>query len=400
MAEFPYFRRNRGLASTAIAGVRTRPRALDAVAGLFGLINIWFWAIVGLPTLIAAVYCFGMASDLYQSEVQFIIRAPSKASPLASIAGGLLGGAIGSVGNDDTYAVTDFILSRDAVHRLEAEVNLRAMFDRPEGDAISRFPGALSLGRKDFEALYKAYARFVSVEIDNQSGIATLEVKAYRPEDAQTIARALLTYSEELINTLNDRARKDALTTFEHEVATTQAGIEKVQGELTDYRVKQNMLDPKSAAAGPLELLATLIAQQTTARTQLADLLKNAPHNPQIPLVQTRIASLEKQITDQRAKITGSDNSVATASAEYERLTVDLGLDEKALASAFASREGARLEAQRQQLYLETIVQPGLADYPIYPRRVVNFMVFTVSCLLIYAIAWLLIAAVREHAAA
>ena len=75
-------------------------------------------------------------------------------------------------------------------------------------------------------------------------------------------------------------------------------------------------------------------------------------------------------------------------------------LAEKALASAFTSLEAARLEAQRQQLYLETIAQPNLADYPLYPKRLVSFGMVLVSCLLAYGIAWLLVISAREHAAA
>jgi len=397
MREFPYFWRGRAIASAVTTGIRARPRIIGAFARLAGMINVWFWAIVGIPTLLAAVYFFGLASNLYLSEAQFIVRAPTRAT-LPSI-GALLSGTQ-VPGIEDTYAVTDFIMSRDAVRGLEKEVDLRAVLGRQEGDVFMRFPGALSLGRKDFEALYKAYPRFVSVEIDTQSGIATLGVKAFRAQDAQAIAQALLSSSEQLINELNERARKDALATFEQQVKNTQQHIEKIQDQLTAYRVAQNMLDPKSAAQGPLEVLTKLIGEQTAARTQLADLLKNSPKSPQIGLVKTRIASLEKQIDDQRSRIAGPDNSVATALAEYERLSVELGLDEKALASAFSSLEAARLEAQRQQLYLETIVQPNLADYPVFPKRVTSFAVVTVSCLLIYGICWLLVASVREHAAA
>jgi capsular polysaccharide transport system permease protein len=398
MAEFPYFRRGRGFTSAAAAaGARARPHILDLLRRAAGLINVWFWVIVGLPTIVAAVYFFGMASSLYSSEAQFVVRAPMKGA-IPSI-GALLSGTTSASGSEDTYAVMGFIMSRDAVGRLEKEANLRSVLDRPEGDFVSKFPGLLSYGRRDFEALFKSYSRFVSIEIDGQSGIATLQVKAYRPEDAQLIARDLLAYGEQLINTLNDRARQDALATFEQQVADTQKRIEQVQAQLTAYRIKQNMLDPKSAAEGPSELMTKLIGQQTAARTQLADLQKNSPHSPQIALLQTRITSLDKQITDIRSKITGPADSVASALTEYDRLTVDLGLDEKQLASAFTSLEAARLEAQRQQIYLETITQPNLADYPIFPKRVISFAVVTVSCLLIYSIAWLLIASVREHAA-
>jgi capsular polysaccharide transport system permease protein len=392
------FRRYESVAGTAAVGAGARPRILGQLARLTGLINIWFWAIVGLPTLIAAVYFFGIASSLYLSEVKFIVHAPAKMQ-LGGI-GALLSSAASTPGIEDTYAISDFIMSRDAVSKLDADANLRLLFGRRDGDLLSRFPGVLSFGRNDFEALYKAYSRFVAVEIDSQSGIATIDVKAYRPEDAQKIARNLIAYSEQLVNELNDRAHRDALATFQRQVDEIQKKIETVQAQLTDYRVQQNMLDPKSAAAGPLELVAKLIAQQTAAQTQLADIMKNSPHSPQIPLIKTRIASLNQAIDEARGKITGASNSVASVQSQYERLTVELGLDERALASAFTSLESARLEAQRQQLYLETIVQPNLADYPIYPKRMVSFLVVTVSCLLLYGIAWLLVASVREHASA
>jgi len=400
MAEFQYFRRFRGVANAAIAGAEARPRPYtgEALRRVFGPINFWFWAIVGVPTILSAIYFFGIASGLYLSKVEFVVRAPNK--PALSSIGSLLSGTPSAPGIEDTDAVADFIMSRDAVQRLETRSNLRAVLAPPGADFLSRFPGLLSLGRRDFEALFKAYSRFVSVDIDSQSGIATLEVKAYRAQDAQMVARDLLTYSEELVNQMNERARRDALKTFEQQVDIAKQQIENVQAKLTSYRVRQNMLDPKSAAAGPLELVAKLSAQQAAAQTQLADLAKNSPHSPQIPLIKTRIASLNGAIEDARAKVTGADNSVASAEAEYDRLTVDLGLDEKALASAFTSLEAARLEAQRQQLYLETIVAPNLPDYPIYPKRVISFLVVTLTCLMVYGIAWVLVASVREHASA
>jgi capsular polysaccharide transport system permease protein len=91
---------------------------------------------------------------------------------------------------------------------------------------------------------------------------------------------------------------------------------------------------------------------------------------------------------------------VVATLTEYERLVLDRELAEKALASAFTSLEAARLEAQRQQLYLETIASPNLADYPLYPKRVVSFGMVLASCLLAYLIAWLLVISAREHAAA
>jgi capsular polysaccharide transport system permease protein len=375
------------------AGARSNGRIRAFLASL----NIWFWAIVGLPTLLAGVYFFAIASDLYSSEVKFIVRGPSK-SGVSAISSMLSGAGMSSV-SEDTFAVHEYLMSRDAVRRLEQEDDLRALLSRPEGDMISRFPGYF-FWRKDFEALYKSYSRFVTVDVDSNSGVSTLEVKAYRPEDAQRIAAALLGFSEQLVNALNERARHDALAVFQREVNTQEQKIASVQDELTTYRIKRQMLDPKTAASGPVELVASMNSQLASVKGQLADVMRNSPSSPQLPLLRTRIASLEKGVAEETAKVTGDKNSVVTALSEYERLDVQRLLAEKALASAFTSLEAARLEAQRQQLYLETIAQPNLADYPLYPKRFVSFATIAVTCLLTYGIAWLLVASVREHAAA
>jgi capsular polysaccharide transport system permease protein len=141
-------------------------------------------------------------------------------------------------------------------------------------------------------------------------------------------------------------------------------------------------------------------AAQANARAQLGELLNNSPSSPQIPLVKTRIASLDKLIAEERAKLSGESDSVVSALTEYERLNTQHELAEKALASAFTSLEAARIEAQRQQLYLETIAQPNLADYPLFPKRIVSFITVLATCMLVYGIAWLLVANVREHASA
>src|SRR5580704_7512508 len=383
-------------AAVVDAGV-ARPRSAARLRRLFGSFNPWFWGIVGLPTLVAGVYYFAIASDLYLSEAKFIVRSPKQVQ--ASGIGTLLQSTGLARAEDDTAAVQDFITSRDVVRKLEQKNNLREVLNRQEGDFVTRFPGIL-FWRKDFEALFGRYDRFVSIETNASTGVSTLSVKAYRPEDSKMLATALLTYSEQLINELNERARSDALGTARHEVTRAEQRIAEIQTELTAYRVQQKMLDPKSASTGVLELIGQMNAAQANARTQLGELLNNSPNSPQIPLVKNRIASLDKLIAEERAKLSGATDSVVSALTEYERLNMQRELAEKALASAFTSLEAARIEAQRQQLYLETIAQPNLADYPLFPKRIVSFITVVATCMLVYGLAWLLVANVREHSAA
>src|SRR5438876_12420278 len=119
MAEIRQLDRAQPIARAATidaAGVRSRARG--RAFRLFRSLNIWFWAIVGLPTLVAGVYYFAIASDLYLSEVKFVVRGPAK-SPVSAISA-MLASASPAV-SEDTFAVHEYLMSRDVVQRLDRE---------------------------------------------------------------------------------------------------------------------------------------------------------------------------------------------------------------------------------------------------------------------------------------
>src|SRR5215469_7368524 len=132
MAEISQLDRVLSLGRAAAVDIGVRPRAGWRPARLFRSVNIWLWAIVGLPTLAAGVYFFGIASNLYSSEVQFIVRSPKQVQ--SSGIGALLQSTGLGRAADDTAAVQDFILTRDAVRKLENQNDLRTVLSRPEGD--------------------------------------------------------------------------------------------------------------------------------------------------------------------------------------------------------------------------------------------------------------------------
>jgi capsular polysaccharide transport system permease protein len=70
---------------------------------------------------------------------------------------------------------------------------------------------------------------------------------------------------------------------------------------------------------------------------------------------------------------------------------------ERQLATSLAALENARNEAQRQQLYLETLVQPNMPDRAIEPRRLRTVgMVFLLG-LILWGVLSLVVSSVKEH---
>ena len=119
--------------------------------------------------------------------------------------------------------------------------------------------------------------------------------------------------------------------------------------------------------------------------------------NPQIPVLKKRIQMLETEIELESARVAGGGRSLASKAAEFQRLALEKEFADKQLASALASLEQARNEAQRQQLYLERIAQPSLPDAAMEPRRVRNILTTLVLGLVAWGVLTMIVAGIKEH---
>lgn len=350
-----------------------------------------FWLTVALPTFLAAVYFGLIASDIYISEARFLVRSPERqtASPL----GMLLKGSGFTRSQDDSYTVQDFILSRDALRALDKKLGLRHAFG--QGDIISRFPGLDWDG--SFENLHRYYQKMVGVQLDSVSSIATVTIRAFSAEDAQRMNQALLEMSETLVNQLNERGRQDMIRFAANEVAEAEKKAKLAALTLARYRNEKGVIDPEKQSAIPLQQIAKLQDELIATKSQLAQLQMLTKDNPQIPVLKKRIQMLETEIELESGRVAGGGRSLASKAAEFQRLALEKEFADKQLASALASLEQARNEAQRQQLYLERIAHPSLPDAAMEPRRLRAILAVFVLGLIAWGVLSMLIAGIKEH---
>ncbi|MGH8460796.1 MAG: capsule biosynthesis protein [Stenotrophobium sp.] len=349
---------------------------------------------IALPTLIAAIYYFFIAADLYASEARFVVQSPSQMQ-ISGLAGFLGGGGFGR-GGGDVYSVHDFILSRDAVATLQKQINLRTIFDRPEADYFSRFPSLF--GSDSNEDFYRYYLRHVSVIYDTTTGISTLTVKAFRAQDAQKIAALLLDASEGMINRMNDRARKNTIKDADDQVQIAEKHVTDAEHNMLAYRSHETLLDPNKTSGAMFETMSKMQTELATLQLRRAELERSLPDSPLLPDVRQQIDALEWQIGGQKGRLAGGKESMAPKIAAYEQLLLRQEFSAKELTSALASLEVARSEARHQQIYLGRVVEANLPDKALYPKRFEAVLIVFVSCFLIYSIGFLLVAGVREHA--
>lgn len=356
--------------------------------------HLVFLATVVVPTFVALVYYGLIASDVYITESRFLVRSPQK-----PVQAGLLGNFLQSTGithsQDDTYAVKDFILSRDALRELDEKLAIRQLYTQGAGDLFARFP---DFDRdQSFEAFLKYYRRHVGVDYDPVTSISVLTVRAFSAQDAYRINALLLDMSERLVNSLNERSRRDLIRFAENEVRIATEHARDASSALLAYRSRESVFEPDKQAVIQLEGVAKLQAELVATEAELAQLRKLSPNNPQIVGLESRAQTLRTAISDQAAKVTSAKGSLSARAPEFERLALESTLADKQLGAALAELELARSEAARQQLYLERLVQPNLPDKAMEPRRVRSVFTVLALGLILWGVVNLVIAAIREH---
>jgi capsular polysaccharide transport system permease protein len=348
-----------------------------------------------LPTFAAAFY-FGLwATPRYVSEAKFVVRGANSQRVTGLQAMFRSFGFARAV--DDAHIVQQYMLSRDAVMALEKAIPLREIFARPEADALSRYPRFWE--DLSFEKLYDHYLWRVSVRQDVSRGITTLRAESTRAEDAHLIAEKLLSQAENIVNRMNERGLNDAARLAQGELAQAEAKLVEAQEALTRFRNESILVDPNRTSVAALETISALSKELTGVQTNIVEAQRNAPSSPAVAVARARADALSARIAVERGQLAGDDKALAAKVSAYERLTLTRDLADKRVTAATMSLENARAEARRQQIYIERIVSPMVADLPTEPRALRAVFSVVLVCFLAYAVAWILMIGAVEHGA-
>lgn len=356
----------------------------------------WPWAfivIVIVPTLIAALYFFVIASPRYVSEARFVVRSSDRVQ--ASSWGLALQGVGLSAGQTDAFAVHEYVTSRDGLSELQKRFDVRKIIGRPEADFLSRFPRFWENGTD--EGLYKSFQRFVTVGYDSTTGISTLRVEAFTSAEAQSLAEAMLQGGESIVNRLNERSARDAISAAERAEKAAMERLQEANSKLTAFRNREGFIDPALKARESTDVISALLVQLAQARAERDQIRSQARDNPLLPTLDARIAAFERQLTEERAKLAGGAASLAPSVGQYQDLVMERELADRQYAEARAAMVVAQQEASRQKLYLERIVNPNRPDKALEPKRAFNVLAVFATLMLLYGMGWLVWAGVREH---
>lgn len=347
---------------------------------------------VVLPTLSVAAFEYLVAANQYESTAQFIVKTPQPTNSVSSL-GQMLG--IGSSSSPaDAHSVEAYLLSHDAVDAL-GRARLVDMFRRPEADQITR----LWFAKPEPETLHRFYRGQIDLTTASDSGITTLAVRSFRREDAKALAKDLLKLGERHVNLLNQRMYDEGLSAATRQVREAEALVQKAESDLTAFRQARRDASPEQTGAAQIQLAASLQQQASQARAQFEAMAAVLPPTaPQYSVTARKVASLDRQVAAAKARLAGTDQSLAGGLGEYEDLQMRQQLAAKQFEAAQASFQSAREQLLKQQLYLVPVVEPNFPGKALFPKRLTIVATVFFGLLFAYAIGWLILAGLREHA--
>jgi capsular polysaccharide transport system permease protein len=368
--------------------------------------RLWFALLVLLPTLLTAGYYVFVAADIYESEARFLVRnrgsggSGGGGNPLDALGGRVapLASAIGGArpAMEESRAVTAWATSHAAVTAMQREMDLVEIWRRDEADPIAM----LWWEQPQLEWLLWYFRRRVMITLDAETGVMQLRVHAFRPDDAQAMAREVLRLAEDLVNTFSARSIADTLRAAQEDVNKAERRVIAAREAVIAFREREQAFDPASSATGAVATITQLSALLAQTRTEFEERRRfMRPDNPQLQVLANRVAALQQQIATERARVTRGDEALTQQVAGFERLELERLLADRELSSATTSLEQARSDALRQQVFVMRVAEPQRPEYALYPRATFNTLTVFVSLAVLFGIGWLLVVSAREHQA-
>jgi capsular polysaccharide transport system permease protein len=304
----------------------------------------------------------------------------------------------------DTQVVTSYINSRAMVEMLERLVGLRDLYSSRAIDWWSRFRK-----NKPIEKFTDYWEKMCDTSISFPSGIVTLTVRAFSPEDTKRIADAVVQQSETLINDLNDRMRNDTVLAAERDMGRAAQDLAQARIQMEFERNAEGLIDVGQTSNAITDLISglegDLLKAQQQYQTELQYVTADAP---QMQVLNSRIAAMQNQLAELKGQLTSQTDQTVSATADkalsgkmtkFAEFDLNERIAEKRYELSVAAVEATRMLSERKMLYLHEIVAPALPQDPEYPKRWLDVGMTFLASLIGWGVAVGAMNFVRNHMA-
>ncbi len=348
------------------------------------------------PALLATGYFTFYATPMYATYTEMVIQKPDAGSASAGI--GLLA-AFPQATTQESASVQGYLSSRAAMLELMRTQGFKASLADPDIDLIQRLPADASN-----EDAYRRYSKRVRIGFDPNDNVVKMEVIAPEPRQALRYTNALIGLAEAQVDRMSQRLRADRMRGARESHEAAEARLAEAQAKVLRLQQERGVLSADLEASTQMAQIAALQSALLEKRLQLAEMGDNArPNATRSDVLENSIARLEAMIGELRGGLTAGDAasaSLARVGAELLAAQAELDLRREMLSQSVQLLEAARIEANRQSIYLATSVAPVLPDEAAYPKALQNSALAFLILAGVYLMVSLTFSVLREQISA
>ena len=323
-------------------------------------------------TVLSALISFLM-TPVYRSEALLLPVSNQPSVGIAQLASEFLG--IQAGGGDLSSKIMAVLKSRTIKERVVKKLNLVDVLldEKPEG-------------RDPLKAAVDVLEKMVSVSSDRKTGAITLRVDYEDPEVAARIAGA---YIEELRKILEEKALTVAKANrifLEKQLVETEKELRDKLRVLASFQKKEKVIVPQEQVKGSIELYSELVSRKIALQVKLRELESVlSPSSPQILALKEQIKAIDRQLYEiENSAGNSAIPSLGSAPEKISRYT-SIFIKVKGLQAKYETLlklyEQARMEEQKNRIYVEVIDPPSVPDVPAKPKKKLIVAVAGVSSL-------------------
>ena len=348
-----------------------------------------------LPTLLVAYYFYVIATPLYATNTEFVIQKAESSSSSAGGLGGLLGGSSFAT-VQESIVVQSYLESREAMLRLDEELGFRAHFSDAAVDPLVRLAPDASV-----EDVYATYRNQLTIGYDPTEGVIKMEMLATDPATSQAFSEALIRYAEERVDQMSQRLREDQMAGARESYEEAETRVAEAQARVLALQERRGVLSAEAEVSTIFQQISTFELELQQERLRLAEIMAAArPNSTRVQIAENNIARLETLLAELRGGLTETqtgDASLARIQSELLIAQADLETRQMMLSQALQNQESARIEANRQSLYLSMGVFPVQPDRAAYPRAFENTLLAFLVFAGIYLMVTMTVTILREQ---
>jgi capsular polysaccharide transport system permease protein len=349
---------------------------------------------IGASTLVVWLYLVFLAAPTYRSQAKLVIRNAKEPVQvgMSGVIGMLSGAREGAL--EDAYILIDYLQRPELIESLDEELGIRAHYSAPTYDLIRRL--GRSASKEDLYAYFKSKVKLV---VSPDSGIITLDVYAFDPVFAETLARLMCEKSEAAMNTLNDRVLLATTVLAEQILDEKRDELTDKRQQLLEFQVANQFVNAENSIGLRLSNLSQLdsgiLDLKASFKTKIQFLREDSF---ELKALSQSIRGLEAQRAEESSMLFNAEYSgLASAMHKYEALKLEADFSLNAYTAALVATEQAKLDRLQQEKFLISVAQPYLPEEADYPRPLRTSLTAFFIILLAYGIFRLVIATIRDH---